>query len=183
MPVNASNCNFGWKAKEFNLQSNDDNMYTLQDLKGSQGTVIAFICNHCPYVKAIAHRLAFESKELFKIGIHTIAIMSNDVDKYPEDSFENMKIFSRLHEFEFQYLYDEHQTVANDYGAICTPDFFGFNKTLELQYRGRIDSGNVNSNKNNIKRELYEAMKLISKTNKGPIIQNYSIGCSIKWKK
>ena len=124
----------------------------------------------------------FESRELSKIGVYTIAIMSNDVENYPEDSFENMKSFSKLYNFNFPYLYDEYQTVAKDYQAVCTPDFFGFNKLLELQYRGRIDSRVMNSNKNTIQRELYEAMKLISESNKGPIIQHNSVGCSIKWK-
>ena len=142
MPVNASDCNFGWKAKDFKLHSINGNNYTLQDLlKGAlTAVVIVFICNHCPYVIAIADRLSNESKELSKIGVSTIAIMSNDVEAYPEDSFENMKLFSKLHNFEFPYLYDKQQTVAKNYGAVCTPDFFGFNNLLELQYRGRIDS-------------------------------------------
>jgi peroxiredoxin len=182
MPVHASNRNFGWNAKEFKLKSINEKIYKLGDLKGQKGTVIVFICNHCPYVKAIADRLAFESKELFKININTIAIMSNDVEKYPEDSFENMKNFSKLHNFEFPYLYDEYQKVAKGYNAVCTPDFFGFNKFLELQYRGRIDSGVIQTNEDEVKRELYEAMMQISKTNKGPIKQYNSIGCSIKWK-
>ena len=182
MPVNAINTTLDWKAKEFELKSIDEKIYCLEDLKGLRGTIIAFICNHCPYVKAIASRLSLESRELAKIGISTIAIMPNDVDNYPEDSFENMKKFAKIHNFEFPYLYDEHQTVAKDYEAVCTPDFFGFNKLLELQYRGRIDSKTINSKENTIHRELYEAMQLISKTNKGPDIQNPSIGCSIKWK-
>ena len=182
MPVNASNNNLGWKAKNFKLKSVNEQVYSLHDLQGLNGTVIVFICNHCPYVKAIADKLSYESKELFKININTIAIMSNDVESYPEDSFENMKTFSKLHDFKFHYLYDEHQIVAKDYQAICTPDFFGFNNLLELQYRGRIGSDPMNSKKNEYKRELYEAMKLINETKKGPIKQNNSIGCSIKWK-
>jgi len=182
MPVNTSNHNFDWKAKDFELKSIDEKRYSLQNLKGSKGTVIVFICNHCPYVKSIADRLAFESRELIKIEVNTIAIMSNDVENYPEDSFENMKKFSQINNFKFPYLYDEKQTVAKDYGAICTPDFFGFNKFLKLQYRGRIDSGIMNSNNDKIKRELYEAMQLIYLTDKGPNEQNNSIGCSIKWK-
>ena len=182
MPVNASNCDFGWKAKNFKLKSTDEQVYSLQDLKGLNGTVVVFICNHCPYVKRIADKLSYESKELFKIGISTIAIMSNDVENYPEDSFEKMKIFANLYDFKFPYLYDAHQTVAKDYNAICTPDFFGFNRFFELQYRGRLNSEVINSDKNIYKRELYQAMKLISKTNKGPIKQYNSIGCSIKWK-
>ena len=183
MPVkNSTKCNFGWEAKEFDLISIDDKFYNLSDLKGSNGTVIVFICNHCPYVKAIAKRLSLDSNDLKKIGINTIAIMSNDVINYPEDSFENMKLFAKENNFEFPYLYDENQTVAKDYGAICTPDFFGFNKLLELQYRGRIDSGTLPSKENIVRRELYEAMRRISKTNRGPTEQINSIGCSIKWK-
>ena len=182
MPVNASNCYFGWKAQQFNLKSIDDNIYTLNQLKGLNGTVIVFICNHCPYVKAIANRLTFESRELLKIGINTIAIMSNDVENYPEDSFDNMKKFAKFYNFQFPYLYDEFQLVAKGYNAKCTPDFYGFNKSLELQYRGRIDSGIMNNNEEKIIRELYNAMKLIKKTNRGPIKQNNSLGCSIKWK-
>jgi len=183
MPVNTSKCNFGWKAKNFVLKSVDNSLYSLENLKGERGTVIAFICNHCPYVKSIADRFRYESDELLKIGINTIAIMSNDVASYPEDSFENMKNFAKIHKFKFPYLYDEDQSVAYKYGAVCTPDFFGFNSFLELQYRGRIDSGVMNSNSKKIKRELFESMKLISETNKGPTIQNHSFGCSIKWKK
>ena len=182
MSINASNCDFGSKAKDFNLKSINEKKYSMQNLKGTNGTVIVFICNHCPYVKDIADELSYESKELFKIGINTIAIMSNDVESYPEDSFENMKIFAKSHNFKFPYLYDKNQIVAQDYNAVCTPDFFGFNRILELQYRGRINSRKINSYKTEYKRELYEAMQLISKTNKGPIIQNNSIGCSIKWK-
>ncbi|PPR46925.1 MAG: hypothetical protein CFH19_00874 [Alphaproteobacteria bacterium MarineAlpha5_Bin9] len=182
MVVNSLNCNFGWKAFDFKLKSIDENTYSLNDLKGVNGTVIAFICNHCPYVKAIADRLSFEAKELSKYDINTIAIMSNDTNKYPDDSFDNMKIFSQKYKFQFQYLYDETQQIAKIYNAQCTPDFFGFNKNLELQYRGRIDSGTMNNNEKEISRELYSAMKLIKDTNKGPINQNNSMGCSIKWR-
>jgi peroxiredoxin len=183
MPVNASNCNFGWKAIDFKLRSINDKIYSLNELKGENGTVIVFICNHCPYVKSIGKRLSNEANELSVIGINTIAIMSNDVSNYPEDSFENMKIFAEFYKFNFKYLYDENQTVAKNYNALCTPDFFGFNKFLELQYRGRIDSGINKNNTIDIKRELFEGMKLICETNKGPINQVASIGCSIKWKK
>ena len=141
MPVNASHCEFGWKAEDFNLLSVDDCKYNLQSLRGDKGTVILFICNHCPYVIAIAERLIFEARELKKIGINAIAIMSNDIQNYPEDSFENMKKFSVKFNFEFPYLYDSTQEVAKKFKAVCTPDFFGFNKKLELYYRGRIDSG------------------------------------------
>lgn len=183
MSIGTSKCEFGWKAKNFELLSIDEKFYKLDDLRGVKGTLIAFICNHCPYVKAIANRLSYESNELKKIGITTIGIMSNDVVNYPEDSFENMKLFAKEYNFKFPYLFDEFQYVAKSYKAICTPDFFGFNKLLELQYRGRIDSGIMNSNLDNIKRELFNAMKLISETGNGPEQQNSSMGCSIKWKK
>ena len=182
MAVNSSNCYFGWKAEDFKLKSVNEKFYTLSELKGEKGTVIVFICNHCPYVIAIANRLSFEANEMIKFGVNTIAIMSNDVVNYPEDSFDKMKIFSKKYSFNFHYLYDESQAVARSYKAECTPDFFGFNKFLELQYRGRIDSGTMNKNTDIIDRELYMAMKLISETNKGPQEQNNSMGCSIKWK-
>ena len=182
MSVNASNCEFGWRAEDFNLISVDDRKHNLQSLKGNKGTVIVFICNHCPYVIAIAERLSFESRELKKINVNTIAIMSNDVENYPEDSFENMKIFSKKYNFKFPYLYDSSQEVAKKFKAVCTPDFFGFNKKLELHYRGRIDSCTMNKNEKEINRELFNAMKMISLTNKGPKNQINSFGCSIKWK-
>ena len=180
--VNTSNCNFGWKAENFNLLSVNGNYYSLDSLKGQNGTLIAFICNHCPYVISIAERLSYEAKELKKIKINSIAIMSNDVDKYPEDSFENMKKFSLKYNFNFPYLYDSTQDIAKKYNAVCTPDFFGFNKNLELQYRGRIDSKVMNNDENKINRELYKAMKKISIYGIGPIKQYNSFGCSIKWK-
>ena len=182
MSVNASLCEIGWKARDFSLLSVDDQKYNLQSLVGDKGTVIVFICNHCPYVVAIAERLSFEARELKKISVNTIAIMSNDVEKYPDDSFDNMKKFSKKYSFNFPYLYDSTQEVAKKFNAICTPDFFGFNNKLELYYRGRIDSGVMNSNAKEIKRELFNAMKMISLTNNGPKNQINSFGCSIKWK-
>ena len=182
MPVDALHCEIGWKAEDFSLLSVDDHTYPLQSVKGIKGTVIVFICNHCPYVIAIAERLSFEAKELKKIGVNTIAVMSNDVENYPEDSFENMKKFSKKYNFEFPYLYDSTQEVAKKFKAVCTPDFFGFNKKLELHYLGRIDSGTMNKDDKEIKRELFYAMEMISLTNKGPNKQKNSFGCSIKWK-
>ena len=182
MPVNTSSiCDFGWKAKPFKLLSVNNNYYSLDELKGKNGTIIVFICNHCPYVISIAERLSYESRELKKIKINTIAIMSNDVISYPDDSFENMQKFSKKYKFNFQYLFDSNQNVAKQFNAVCTPDFFGFNKKLELQYRGRIDS-KVRKNNQPLERELFNAMKLISETDKGPLKQNNSFGCSIKWK-
>mgnify|MGYP001270648417 FL=1 len=183
MPVKTPELEIGIKAEDFNLLSVDDRKHTLQSLKGDKGTVIVFICNHCPYVIAIAERLSFEARELKKIGVSTIAIMSNDVENYPEDSFENMKKFSEKYNFEFSYLYDSTQEVAKKFNAVCTPDFFGFNNKLELHYRGRIDSETMNNNNKEIKRELFYAMKMIALTNKGPTKQMNSFGCSIKWKK
>ena len=183
MPVKTPELEIGIKAEDFNLLSVDDRKHTLQSLKGDKGTVIVFICNHCPYVIAIAERLSFEARELKKIGVSTIAIMSNDVENYPEDSFENMKKFSEKYNFEFPYLYDSTQEVAKKFNAVCTPDFFGFNNKLELHYRGRIDSETMNNNNKEIKRELFYAMKMIVLTNKGPTKQMNSFGCSIKWKK
>ena len=180
MSVNASNDQLNWIAPEFNLLSTDDNYYNSKDLVGKSGTVIAFICNHCPYVVKMIERFVYESKELKKIDISTLAIMSNDVNLYPEDSFENMKIFASKYNFNFPYLYDAKQAVAKQYNAVCTPDIFGFNKDKILKYRGRIDSGVIKYNKDT-KRELFYAMELIKKTNQGPINQNNSFGCSIKW--
>ena len=180
--VNTSNCNFGWKAENFNLLSVNGNYYSLDSLKGQNGTLIAFICNHCPYFIYIAERLSYEAKELKKIKINSIAIMSNDVDKYPEDSFENMKLFFKNHNLDFPYLYDEDQNIARIYNAQCTPDFFGFNSELKLQYRGRLDSSGRSSDNLNVERDLFNAMKEIAKSGNGPKNQIPSIGCSIKWK-
>ena len=182
MPVNATNDKLGWLAPAFNLIDVSENYLSLEQLKGENGTVIAFICNHCPYVIAIAERLSFEAKELKKLSINTIAIMSNDVNQHPEDSFNNMKLFSKKYDFNFSYLFDETQEVAKNYGAVCTPDIFGFNNSLELMYRGRIDSGVMNSKNAEIKRELYHAMNKIKNDGIGPKEQFNSFGCSIKWK-
>ena len=183
MPVNATNNKLGMKASNFNLLSVDDKFYTLKDLIGEKGTVVAFLCNHCPYVIRMAERFSYEANELKKIGIATLAIMSNDVKSYPDDSFKKMKIFAKKYQFNFPYLYDSTQSVARNFGAICTPDIFGFNKDLILEYRGRINSDvTINQNKD-IKRELFYAMELIAKTNHGPKKQFNSFGCSIKWLK
>ncbi len=183
MPVNAPSNNLGIEAPTFNLINIDNNMLSLEDVRGENGTVIVFICNHCPYVKDIANRLKKEADELQKNLINTVAIMSNDVDTYPEDSFENMKIFSQKYKFKFPYLYDETQDIAKRYNAQCTPDFFGFDKNLILKYRGRIDSAVMNAKKNSeIDRELYKAMIKIKIEGVGPQHQINSVGCSIKWK-
>ena len=182
MSVNAPNDKLGWKAPDFSLNNTDNNFYTLDALRGKNGTVIVFICNHCPYVIAIAERLSFEAKELKKSEINTITIMSNDANQYPEDSFENMALFAKKYAFDFPYLHDESQQIARNYGAVCTPDIFGFNSDLILQYRGRLDSGVMNSKDKKIKRELFEAMNKIKSDGIGPLKQFNSFGCSIKWK-
>ncbi len=181
MSVNAPNNELGWKAPDFNLLSVDDRSYSLKQLHGPKGTVIAFICNHCPYVTGIIDRLVSEAEQLNNIGVSLIAIMSNDVNVYPEDSFDNMKLFAKKYDFNFHYLYDSSQQTAKDYKAVCTPDIFGFNSNLKLKYRGRLDSGIMINDNNNINRDLFYAMEFIAKTNEGPIEQFNSLGCSIKW--
>ena len=175
-------CNFGWKAPPFSLPGVDGKTYSLAELKGKNGTLVIFICNHCPYVKAVIDRIVRDANELKSYGIDTVAISSNDADHYPEDSFDNMKRFAKLHGFTFPYLYDESQEVARRYDAVCTPDFFGFNGKLELQYRGRLDASRKEAGPADARRELFEAMREIAETGKGPREQTASMGCSIKWK-
>jgi len=181
MSSSASACAFGWKAADFVLPATDGGRYGLSDIKGANGTLIVFVCNHCPYVKAIIGRLVRDAAELDTIGVKTVAISSNDAAAYPEDSFDNMKAFAAQHGFPFPYLYDEDQDVARAYRAMCTPDFFGFNGGLELQYRGRLDASRKEAAPS-ARRDLFEAMKQISRTGAGPEDQIPSIGCSIKWK-
>ena len=183
MPVNAPNENLNMIAPSFSLLNIDNTIVTLDKSKGLNGTVVVFICNHCPYVKAIAHRLKKDSDDLLSNSINTIAIMSNDVENYPEDSFENMKIFADKYKFNFPYLYDDTQQIAKNYGAVCTPDFFGFDKDLKLKYRGRIDSGSMDLKKNSeINRDLFNSMIQVKNHGIAPKEQFNSIGCSIKWK-
>jgi peroxiredoxin len=174
-------CNFGWNARDFTLKGVDGKSYSLADVRGPKGTLIVFICNHCPYVRAVIARLVEEANALRSIGIGTIAINSNDAASYPEDSFGNMKSFAKKHDFGFPYVIDETQDVARAYDARCTPDFFGFNAKDELQYRGRLDASRT-SLIPNARRELYEAMKHVAETGRGPREQTPSMGCSIKWK-
>jgi peroxiredoxin len=181
--LNTPLCDFGWKAQPFNLLGVDGETWTLDKVRGKNGLLIMFICNHCPYVKAILPRLINDLSELNQFGIKSIAISSNDVENYPDDSFEKMKNLSISNNFSFPYVFDDSQSVAKSYNAICTPDFFGFNKNLELQYRGRFDSTGRETEPPIInQRDLYEAMKMISITQKGPKTQFSSIGCSLKWK-
>ena len=171
----------GWRAEDFALQGTDGKTYSLADIRGRNGTLVVFICNHCPYVKASIGRIVTEANALREIGIGTIAIMPNDTDAYPQDSFGNMKTFAAHHGFSFPYVIDATQDVAGAYGAQCTPDFFGFNAKGELQYRGRLDAQRMTPIAN-ARRDLYEAMKQIAETGRGPKEQLPSMGCSIKWR-
>ena len=174
-------CNFGKNAKNFFLQSTENKKISLEDVRGKNGTLIMFICNHCPYVKAVIEDIVQDVKFLENLGIKSVAIMSNDVKNYPEDSFENMILFSKKHNFSFPYLIDNTQKIAKEYGAVCTPDFFGYNKNLELQYRGRIRELKDLKPVNKGDSELRTAMKLVVNLGKGPSQQFASMGCSIKW--
>ena len=175
-------CDFGKKAVPFKLKSTEGKIISLEDLKGENGTLIMFICNHCPYVKAITKDIVEDCNELKKLGINSIAISSNDPTNYPEDSFENMIEFAKQNEFSFPYLIDETQEIAKAYDAVCTPDFFGYNKDLELQYRGRSRELKNLIPIRDGKSDLYKAMKQIAETSNGPKDQIPSAGCSIKWK-
>ena len=175
-------CDFGKKAVPFKLKSTEGKIISLEDLKGENGTLIMFICNHCPYVKAITKDIVEDCNELKKLGVNSIAISSNDPTNYPEDSFENMIEFAKKNKFSFPYLIDETQEIAKAYDAVCTPDFFGYNKDLELQYRGRSRELKKLVPIRDGKSDLYRAMKLIAETSNGPKDQIPSAGCSIKWK-
>tara|TARA_B100001175_G_scaffold302170_1_gene295957 strand:+ start:13 stop:567 length:555 start_codon:yes stop_codon:yes gene_type:complete len=174
-------CDFGKKASGFKLKSTDNKIISLENVKGENGTLIMFICNHCPYVKAVIKEIVKDCKELEKIGIKSLAIMSNDTKNYPDDSYENMISFAKNYEFNFPYVIDETQDIAKKYGAVCTPDFFGYNKNLELQYRGRMRELKELQPTKEGKSDLLFAMELIAKTEKGPKEQVPSMGCSIKW--
>jgi len=175
-------CDFGWKAPDFTLPGVDGRTHALADLKGPNGALIAFICNHCPYVIAIIDRLARDARDLAAEGVATVAICSNDATAYPADSFENMKAFAAKHALPFPYLHDETQAVARAYDAVCTPDFFGFDAGLGLQYRGRLDATGRGAPDPAARRELFEAMRQVARTGQGPRAQTPSMGCSIKWR-
>jgi peroxiredoxin len=179
--LNPPVCDFGWKALDFNLPGVDGKQWTLADVAGAKGLLVMFICNHCPYVKAIRERLIADVRELKALGVNVVAISSNDTINYPEDSFDNMKKVAAEFDFPFPYLFDETQEVAKAYGAVCTPDFFGFNAKLELQYRGRFDAAGRNEPPPDNPRDLFNAMKQVAQTGHGPRQQAPSIGCSIKW--
>ena len=174
-------CDFGWKAPEFNLLGVDGTRHTLDSVRGKNGLLVMFICNHCPYVKSIRERIVRDTLELKQHGINSIAIMSNDPTEYEEDSFEHMKEVAQVFHFSFPYVLDDTQQIAKNYGAVCTPVFFGFNAKLELQYRGRLDA----SRKDTVAdapRDLFNAMVAVAQMGKGPLEQIQSMGCSIKWK-
>ena len=175
-------CDFGLPAIDFSLLGIDNKMWTLEDCRGENGLLIMFICNHCPYVKSIMDRLVRDTKALKQLGVNTVAIMSNDAAEYPGDSFENMQRIAQQQQFSFPYLWDETQQVAQAFGAVCTPDFFGYNKDLQLQYRGRFDESKKLAAVSDVRRDLFEAMKVMAETGRGPEQQIPSMGCSIKWR-
>ena len=180
MAVSTPICNFGEKSHDFSLKSTEGNLVNLKDVKGENGYLIMFICNHCPYVKSVIHRIIRDTNELKGLGVNSVAIMSNDSSDYEEDSFENMKKIAIEMDFPFPYLIDDTQQIAKSYGAVCTPDFFGYNKDLGLQYRGRLDESRKEAVQD-ARRDLFEAMKDIALTGLGPEDQIPSMGCSIKW--
>ena len=175
-------CDFGLAAPNFSLPGVDGKTWTLQDCAGEKGLLVMFICNHCPYVKAVRERIVRDTRELMEHGINSVAIMSNDPSLYEEDSFENMKKIAEEFDFPFPYLLDESQQVARTFGAVCTPDFFGYNADLELQYRGRLDASRKETAAGDVRRDLFESMLQVAQTGQGPKDQIPSMGCSIKWK-
>lgn len=175
-------CDFGWPAPDFSLPATNGQTYALSDIKGEAGTLVMFICNHCPYVLAILDRMIRDAQDLKALGVGVAAICSNDAVNYPDDSFDNMRRMAERHGFPFPYLHDEDQSVARAYDAVCTPDFFGFDADLGLQYRGRLDSSRARPAAPDEPRDLFEAMKLVAETGHGPQEQIPSMGCSIKWK-
>ena len=175
-------CDFGWPAPDFTLPATDGRAYPLADIRGETGTLIMFICNHCPYVLAVLDRMIRDARDLQAMGIGVAAICSNDAVQYPADSFANIVKMATTQAFPFPYLHDEDQTVARAFGAACTPDFFGFNRHLELQYRGRLDASRAQAGPADLRRDLFLAMTGVAETGKGPQDQTPSIGCSIKWK-
>lgn len=175
-------CDFDAEAPDFQLPGVDGKSWSLQQCAGENGLLVMFICNHCPYVKAVIDRIIRDTKDLAAMGVNSVAIMSNDPTDYAEDSFDKMRLVSQQLGFPFPYLIDETQQVAKAYGAVCTPDFFGYNADLKLQYRGRLDESKKQAAAPNVRRDLFEAMKLVAETGKGPQDQIPSMGCSIKWR-
>lgn len=175
-------CDFGWQAPTFDLPATDGKRYRLEDVRGPKGTLIAFICNHCPYVLAIKERLVRDARDLAALGIGVAAICSNDAVAYPADSFDKMRDMAAAEGFPFPYLHDEDQSVARAYDAVCTPDFFGFDAALGLQYRGRLDASRAQTGPATLRRDLFAAMAQVAETGQGPSEQIPSMGCSIKWR-
>lgn len=175
-------CDFGRPAIDFDLPGVDGKRHSLASARGPKGLLVMFICNHCPYVKAVIHRILRDTRELATLGVGSIAIMSNDPAAYPEDSWQNMVRIARELQFPFPYVLDQSQQVAKAYGAVCTPDFFGYNADLELQYRGRLDESRKTTAPENVRRDLFEAMQQVALGGKGPAQQTPGIGCSIKWR-
>ena len=175
-------CDFGAPAPDFSLSGVDGRVWTLRDCAGPNGLLIMFICNHCPFVKAINEKLVRDTGELMELGVNAVAIMSNDPRDYPEDSFENMQRVADEMAYPFPYLVDPTQQVAQAYGAVCTPDFFGYNAHLEMQYRGRLDESGRQAQTGEVRRDLFLAMRQVAETGRGPEHQVASIGCSIKWR-
>ncbi len=175
-------CDFGLPAPDFALPGVDGRVWTRDDCKGERGLLVMFICNHCPYVQAVRERIVRDARELAALGIGCVAISANDVSDYPEDAFDNMRQIAEQYAFPFPYLYDETQEVARAYGAVCTPDFFGYDAGLGLQYRGRLDASRKETAPPDVRRDLFEAMKQVAETGAGPAEQIPSIGCSIKWR-
>jgi peroxiredoxin len=175
-------CHFGQPAVDFDLPGTDGRNWTLADCRGPNGLLVMFICNHCPYVRAVVDRLVRDVKALREHGVHAVAISSNDAVTYPDDSFDKMKEFAAANGFDFPYLYDESQEVGRAYGAVCTPDFFGYNGDLQLQYRGRLDASGREPGPTDARRELFEGMVQVAESGRGPDRQTPSMGCSIKWR-
>ena len=182
MAAESSPAALGWEAQPFDLMGVDGRRHSLESVRGRNGILVMFICNHCPYVKAVVDKIVRDARDLQAVEIGSVAIMSNDPTDYPEDSFDNMKLFASRHGFGFPYLLDDTQDVGHAYGAMCTPDFFGFNSKLELAYRGRLDASGRSSDPA-AARELYDAMVEVARTGRGPAVQKPSVGCSIKWRR
>lgn len=175
-------CEFDWPAPSFTLPATNGRTYRLDDIAGENGTLVMFICNHCPYVLSVLDRIVRDAADLRALGVGVAAICSNDAESYPDDSFDNMVKLAEENAFPFPYLHDEDQSVARAYDAACTPDFFGFNRGMGLQYRGRLDASRAQAGPQDLRRDLYEAMKQVAETGQGPHEQIPSMGCSIKWK-
>lgn len=174
-------CDFGVEALDFSLMGTDEKIWTLEECRGEKGLLVMFICNHCPYVQAIRERIVRDTRDLKMLGLNSVAIMSNDPSQYEEDSFDNMQKVAREFDFPFPYIVDKTQEIAKSYGAVCTPDFFGYNADLKLQYRGRLDESRKETALGEVRRDLFEAMKQVAETGKGPEDQIPGMGCSIKW--